>query len=300
MRLTLIVRETFAGLSRNITMTLAMIITTAISLGLFGGGLLVVDMTNKTEQLYLDNVEVEIFLTDDISAADPGCETDICSTLRADLGEFPGVTEVRYVSREDALAIYQATFADNPEILDLVRPEALPASFRVRLDDPDQFSAIYEHFNLYPGVESVRNQEELVQRLFSVLDGLRNGAFAIAIFQALAALMLIANMVQIAAYTRRAEVSIMRLVGATRWYTQLPFLLEAVVAALAGAAVAVGGLFLTKNVFLDDILGEVYQSNIVAPITNAAIASVSPWLVGAAAVLSAITGYLTLRFYVRE
>ncbi|GGC66851.1 ABC transporter permease [Hoyosella rhizosphaerae] len=300
MRFTFLIREVFSGLSRNITMTLAMVITTAISLGIFGGGLLVIDMTNKTQKLYLDNVEVEVFLSDDISTSDPGCVTEICSTLDEDLREFPGVTDVTYISRDDAVAIYRDTFASNPEILDLVRPEALPASFLVRLDDPEQFGAIYDEFALYPGVESVRNQEELVQRLFSVLNGLRNGAFIIATVQGAAALMLIANMVQITAFTRRDEVSIMRLVGATRWYTQLPFLLEAVVAALAGAALAVGGLFLAKNAFVDSMLAEVYQSNIVAPITNAAIVSISPLLIGLAAVLSAATGYLTLRLYVRE
>ena len=84
-----------------------------------------------------------------------------------------------------------------------------------------------------PGVDHLLNQKELIDRLFAVLDGLSNAAFAVALVQAIGAILLIANMVQVAAYTRRTEIGIMRLVGATRWYTQLPFLVEAMVAATA-------------------------------------------------------------------
>jgi cell division transport system permease protein len=300
MRLIFILREVFAGLTRNITMTIAMIITTAISLALFGGGLLVVKMSDKTEQIYLDKVEVEIFLTDDISTSDPACQTSICSTLRSDLERADGVVSVRYVSRSDALEIYKRAFQNSPELVELVRPEALPASFKVKLNDPEQFGAIHDAFNLYAGVESIRNQQELVERLFTILGGLRNGAFAIALVQGLASLLLIANMVQIAAFTRRTEVSIMRLVGASRWYTQLPFLLEAMIATLLGSALAIGGLFFAKNVFLDDVLDEVYSSNIIARITNDDVLAVSPWILLIGGALSAIAGYITLRVYVRE
>ncbi len=138
---------------------------------------------------------------------------------------------------------------------------------------------INEKFGTRPGVESVLNQRELVERLFSVLNGVRNAAFAIAIVQAVAAILLIANMVQIAAFTRRTEVGIMRLVGATRWYTQLPFLLEAVVAALVGAVLAIVGLFTAKNMFIDDVLADVYEANIVARISNSDVLFVSPVLI---------------------
>lgn len=82
MRASFIFSEVLTGLRRNVTMTIAMILTTAISLGLFGSGLLVVQMAGKTQQIFLDRVEVQIFLTDDISTSDPGCEGEICSVLR--------------------------------------------------------------------------------------------------------------------------------------------------------------------------------------------------------------------------
>lgn len=300
MRLSFVLSEVLTGLRRNITMTLAMIITTAISLGLLGGGLLVVQMTNKTEKIYFDRVEVAVFLTNDISGGDPGCTGPICAALRSELEGTPGVQSVQYESRADAYTRFQEVFANQPELVQLARPESLPASFRVRLTDPQRFAVIQQEFANKPGVDRVVDQADLVQRLFSVLGGVRNAAFAIAVVQAIAALLLIANMVQIAAYTRRTEVGIMRLVGATRWYTQLPFLLEAMVAGVIGSLLAVGGLFAAKSLFIDNVLSDLYASNIIGQITTADVVLVAPALVGASVVLSGLTAYVTLRLYVRQ
>ncbi|MFC9837107.1 permease-like cell division protein FtsX [Rhodococcus sp. NPDC127530] len=301
MRASFIFSEVLTGLRRNVTMTIAMILTTAISLGLFGSGLLVVQMAGKTQQIFLDRVEVQIFLTDDISTSDPGCEGQICKTLRTELEETPSVVSVEYLNRDDAVKdATERVFKDQPELAALVSPDSFPASFKVKLSDPERFGVINEKFGTRPGVESVLNQRELVERLFSVLNGVRNAAFAIAIVQAVAAILLIANMVQIAAFTRRTEVGIMRLVGATRWYTQLPFLLEAVVAALVGAVLAIVGLFTAKNMFIDDVLADVYEANIVARISNSDVLFVSPVLVLVGVGMAAVTAYVTLRLYVRE
>ncbi|MFE3291648.1 permease-like cell division protein FtsX [Rhodococcus sp. NPDC059234] len=301
MRASFIFGEVFTGLRRNITMTIAMILTTAISLGLFGGGLLVVQMAGKTQQIFLDRVEVQIFLTDDVSVADPGCTQDICKGLRKDLEDTPSVVSVQYLNREDAVAdAKNRVFKDQPELASMVSPEALPASFKVKLSDAERFGVVNDAFATRPGVQSVLNQRDLVERLFSVLNGIRNAAFAIAIVQAIASILLIANMVQIAAFTRRTEVGIMRLVGATRWYTQLPFLLEAVVAALVGAGLAIAGLFTAKSLFIDDMLSDVYDANIVARISNSDVLLVAPFLALVGVGMAAVTAYVTLRLYVRE
>jgi cell division transport system permease protein len=298
MRASFIFSEVFTGLRRNITMTVAMILTTAISLGLFGGGLLVVQMAGKTQQIFLDRVEVQIFLTDDISASDADCAQETCATLRSDLENTPSVVSVQYLNREDAVKdATERVFKDQPE---LVSADSFPASFKVRLSDPERFGVINDNFENRPGVQSVLNQRDLVERLFSVLNGVRNAAFAIATVQAIAAILLIANMVQIAAFTRRTEVGIMRLVGATRWYTQLPFLLEAVVAALIGSALAIAGLFTAKNMFIDDVLSDVYQANILARISISDVLLVSPFLALVGVGMAAVTAYITLRLYVRE
>ncbi|MBM7414365.1 MULTISPECIES: permease-like cell division protein FtsX [Nocardiaceae] len=301
MRASFLLGEVLTGLRRNITMTIAMVLTTAISLGLFGGGLLVVQMAGKTQQIFLDRVEVQIFLTDDISTSDPDCTSGICSGLRTDLESTPSVVSVQYLNREDAVAdATDRVFKDQPELASLVSPESFPASFKVKLSDPERFGVINDEFGARPGVQSVLNQRELVDRLFSVLAGVRNAAFAVAVVQAVAAVLLIANMVQIAAFTRRTEVGIMRLVGATRWYTQLPFLLEAIAASLVGAVLAIAGLFTAKAAFIDSVLDDLYQANILARVTTSDVLLVSPILLLVGVGMATITSYITLRLYVRQ
>ena len=301
MRASFIFGEVASGLRRNVTMTIAMILTVAISLGLFGGGLLVVQMANKTQSIFLDRVEVQIYLTNDVSDADPECEQDLCRNIRTDLENTPGVVSVQYLSKADALAdAKERTFKDQPEYSDLISENALPASMKVRMSDAERYGVIFDAFNQRPGVASILNQKELVDRLVSVFNGLRNAAFALALVQAFAALLLIANMVQIAAFTRRTEVSIMRLVGATRWYTQLPFLLEAVAAALVGTVLAVAGLFAARPLVIDGVLGDLYDVNVFAKITNSDILLIAPVLGLVGVGFAAVTAYITLRLYVRE
>jgi cell division transport system permease protein len=151
-----------------------------------------------------------------------------------------------------------------------------------------------------PGVDHVLNEKDLIDRLFAVLDGLSSAAFAVALVQAVGAILLIANMVQVAAYTRRTEVGIMRLVGASRWYTQLPFLVEAMLAATIGVLIAVIGLLLVRALFLDNALSQFYQANLIARVDYADILYISPWLFLVGVVMAGLTAYGTLRVYVRR
>lgn len=146
----------------------------------------------------------------------------------------------------------------------------------------------------------MQNQKDLVDRLFAVLDGLSNAAFAVALVQAIGAVLLIANMVQVAAYTRRTEVGIMRLVGASRWYTQLPFLLEAMLAALIGVVIAIAGLVVVRAAFLENALNQFYQANLIARIDYADILYISPILLIVGVAMAGVTAYVTLRLYVRR
>lgn len=304
MRAHFIISEVLNGFRRNVTMTIAMIITTAITLGMFGGGLLVIQMADKSQKIFLDRVEMQFFMNTDVSQADPNCRSAPCSTLRTELEKQPGVGSVTFVSAREGYEAAKAMFAEtSPEIADQITPDTFAqASFKVRMADPDRFGAVYNAFagRADLGVEGALDQRELVKRIFGVLDGVRNAAFAVASILAVAAILLIVNTVQIAAFTRRTEVSIMRLVGATRWYTQLPFLLEAVFAALAGSVLAIGGLFLAKVFFFDRALAGLYGVNIVPRVTIGDVLFVSPWLLIGGIVLAAVTGYVTLRVYVRE
>ncbi|MGI8310302.1 permease-like cell division protein FtsX [Saccharopolyspora sp. ASAGF58] len=299
MRASFVFSEVVNGLRRNVTMTIAMILTTAISVGLLGGGLLVVRMIDKMQETYQDRVEVVVFMTDDVSANDNDCTQQPCANIMADLKRVPGVESVAFENRQKAFENFNKVFESQPELRDVARAEAMPASLRVKLSDQERFPALQQQFSGRPGVDSVVNQADYLNRLFDGLNVVRNGAFFIALVQALAALLLISNTIQLSAFTRRTETGIMRLVGATRWYTQLPFLLEAVVSGLIGAFLGIIGLVIIKVAFLDRALSPVFGTGIIPRVEWGDIALVSPILLLVAAAVSAVTGYVTLRLYVR-
>ncbi|HEY0450806.1 permease-like cell division protein FtsX [Actinophytocola sp.] len=300
MRASFVFSEVLTGLRRNVTMTVAMILTTMISLALLGGGLLVVRMIDKTQAVYEDKLQVNIYLTNDISANDKGCQAEPCKSLRADLENNPAVESVQYENRDQAYNRFKQIFESQPELVKLARPEALPASFNVKLVHPDRPQVITQTYSGRVGVDSVADQSEFLQKFFDALNGVRNMTFAVALVQAVAALLLISNTVQVSAFTRRTEVGIMRLVGATRWYTQLPFLLEAVVAGLVGAFLAIGLLVVLKEFFLDSVLAGPFAAGVVRPVDGLDILLTAPWLLLTAMGISAVTGYVTLRLYVRQ
>ncbi|HVL85064.1 MAG TPA: permease-like cell division protein FtsX [Pseudonocardia sp.] len=299
MRGHLVVREVVTGLRRNVTMTVAMVLTTAISLALVGTGLLAVRTIDRTEQLYSDRVEVQIALTRDVSIADADCSGDVCAGLRARLESSPQVAAVRFESQQQAYQRYRELFAGQ-RLAEVVGPQSLPATLRVRLADQEQgAAAVRELMAGEVGVSTVIDQRDVVGKLFDFLGGVRNVAFALAVVQAVAALLLISNTVQVSAFTRRTEVGVMRLVGASRWYTQLPFLIEAVLTGVTGALIAAIALLAGKVLFIDRLLAGIVSANVVPPIQVADVLWVSPVLLAVGAGIAGITGYATLRLYVR-
>ena len=297
MRFGFLINEVFTGLRRNVTMTVAMILTTAISIGLFGGGLLVIRLADHSRDIYLDRVETQVFLNNDVSANDPTCDADPCKALRAKIESRKDVKSVRFLNKDDA---YNDAVRKFPQYKDVASKDSFPASFVVKLDNPEQHKEFDAAMQGAPGVLNVLNQKELIDRLFAVLDGLSNAAFAVAVVQAVGAILLIANMVQVAAYTRRTEIGIMRMVGATRWYTQLPFLLEAVLAATIGVILAIVGLIVVRALFLEDALDQFYKANLIARIDYADILYISPIMFFVGVVMAGVTAYVTLRLYVRR
>ena len=292
-------REAFAGLRRNLTMSIAMVITTAISLGLLGAGLLAVRTIDRTEDLYYSLIAVQVALDEPTSADDKDCSSPVCTGLRDELQASPLVASVEYESRDDAFARFQRIYAGQ-SILQLVRPQSLPATLRVTMADPLRGEEIVAQYTGRPGVRNVVDQRSTVADLFSFLGSVRNATFGLAVVQALAALLLISNTIQLSAFTRRTEVGIMRLVGATRWYTQIPFLIEAVVTGVVGAVLATGGLVLGKLFFLDRLMSGRLLANTIPPIgMSDVLGYVGPVLVIVGAVIATATGYVTLRLYVR-
>jgi cell division transport system permease protein len=299
MRSDFVAREVFTGLRRNVTMTIAMVLTTAISLGLVGTGLLAVRTIDRTEQLYSDRFEVQVTLTADASTADFDCSQPVCSGLRDTLEHLPVVQSVRFQSQQEAYEHFQELFAGQA-LAEVARPQSLPATLRVRLADQSKGAdAVRQAMTGQVGVRNVIDQREVVAKLFDMIGSFRNVTFALAIVQAIAALLLISNTVQVSAFTRRTEVGVMRLVGATRWYTQLPFLIEAVVTGVVGALIAVAGLVAGKYLFVDELISGIVANGVVPPVELADIIWVAPILVMIGGGIAAVTGYVTLRMYVR-
>lgn len=298
MRFGFLVNEVLTGLRRNVTMTIAMILTTAISIGLFGGGLLMVRLADKSRAIYLDRVETQVFLTEDISANDPDCSGAVCKALRDKIERRQDVKAVRFVNQE---AAYTSAMKKFPEFKEYAGKDSFPASFIVKLASPDQHTEFAAAMEGQPGVRGTLNEKQPIDRLFAVLDGLSNAAFAVALVQAIGAILLIANMVQVAAYTRRTEIGIMRLVGASRWYTRLPFLVEAVFAATIGVVIAILGLIAVRAWFLEDALSEFYNAHLIARVDYGDIFfPVSLILLALGVAMSGLTAYTTLRVYIRR
>src|SRR5918998_2719951 len=298
MRADFVAREVFTGLRRNVTMTIAMVLTTAISLGLVGTGLLAVRTIDRTEQLYSDRFEVQVTLTADVSAADFDCSQPICAGLRDTLERSPLVESVRFQSQQEAYEHFQELFAGQA-LAEVARPQSLPATLRVRLaDQTGGADAVRQAMTGQVGVRNVIDQREVVSKLFDMIGSFRDVTFALAIVQAIAAVLLISNTVQVSAFTRRTEVGVMRLVGATRWYTQLPFLIEAVVTGVVGALIALAGLLAGKYLFVDQLLAGIVANGVVPPVELNDILWVAPILVMIGGGIAAGTGYFNPRSYV--
>ncbi|MDX2356620.1 permease-like cell division protein FtsX [Dietzia sp. PP-33] len=295
-----IASEVAQGLRRNLSMTLAMIITTAVALAMLGAGVLVV-MTASASQVKYDYLnEFRVYVDRSISLEDPDC-TSACGQIRDELEATAGVASVEYKDPQETYEEFVELFAStDPVLVESTSPDALGSRFTLTLDDPTRAESVAEELGGVAGIEIVQGQGELVERVFSVLDGIRNAAFAVAVVQLVATVLLIANMTQIAAFTRRTALGIMRLVGASRWYTELPFVLEAVLASVVGSLLAVGGLLAAKGVFLDRVLAEAYRANLVERITTTDILMLAPVLVVAGALASALTAWVTLRITVRQ
>ena len=293
MRMAFVMSEVAAGLRRNLTMTIAMILTTGISLGFFGAALLGANQISDMKELYYDKLEVSIYLKDDIT---PPQRQSVETELKAS----PEVQSYQFLTKEQAFERFKRLFRGNPQLVSNATPDDLPATFLVRMKDPERYTVLAQQFTGTAGIDQVQGQSEVLDRLFSTFSLVRNGAIVLAVLQAIAALLLISNTIQVAAFNRRVETGIMRLVGASRWYTQLPFMLEAALAGVAGAAIAVIGMFGLKYLLWDRALAEPVRSGIVPPLdVSTIIFPVAPAVGLVGIVLATVAAYVTLRLYVR-
>jgi cell division transport system permease protein len=300
MRAQLLVSEVSTGLRRNLTMTIAVIVTVAISLTLFGAGLLIRAQVNTMKDYWYDRVEVSVFLCGADSTA-PSCAGGAVTDeqrdeIEADLRALPQVEEVFYESQQEAYERFQEQFADSA-IAENVTPEALPESFRVKLTDPTQYAVVASAFDGRPGVELVQDQRAILDRFFRVLNGFQLAALVVAVVQIAAAALLISNTIRVAAFSRRRETGIMRLVGASNFSIQAPFLLEGAIAGLIGAVFASGSLLLLQKYFIENRLRPSFQ--FTAFISWNQVWAVCAILLVVGVLLAAFASFVTLRRYLK-
>ena len=250
MRARFLLSEVGIGLRRNMTMTFAVIVTTAISLSLLGIGLLSNAQVGAMKDYWYDKIEVSVFLCGSLSES-PSCAGGVVTSeqrlqIQQDLQSMPAVDSVFYESQSEAFNRFQERFKDSA-IAANVTADQLPESFRVKLKDPTQFAVIVSAFSGRPGVDVVQDQRSILEKFFKLLGVLRNGALLVGLASVLTAALLISNTLRIAAFNRRRETGVMKLVGASSWSIQLPFLLEGIISAIVGWGLATGLLAALKS-----------------------------------------------------
>jgi len=299
MRARFLISEVGIGLRRNMTMTFAVIVTTAISLSLLGIGLLANAQVGAMKDYWYDKIEVSVFLCGSLSES-PSCSGGIVTSeqrleIQQEIQEMPLVESVFYESQSQAFARFQERFKESA-IAQNVTANQLPESFRIKLKDPTQFAVIVSAFTGRPGVDVVQDQRSILEKFFKLLEVLRNGALLVGLASVLTAALLISNTLRIAAFNRRRETGVMKLVGASSWSIQLPFLLEGIISAIIGWGLATGLLAGLKSV-VDTKVAPLLTFTKFFGWNEVWVAS--GYLLGTGLLVSTVASVITLRRYLK-
>ena len=229
-----VVRETTSNLGRNISITLASVLTVAVSLALVGGSLMLRTGIENATKRWQGGIEFVVYLRTDAT-------TDQIQSVERDLKESPEVASYKYFNQQDSYEEFKRLFADSPEMVDSVRPEDLPPSYRVEPvnKDADSVESLANTFRDRAGVKDVILASKTIQLIQDLSSALTLGIFVVATVLLGAAGLLILNTIRMAMFARRREIEVMKLVGATNWFIRVPFMLEGLVQGLLGAVVAI-------------------------------------------------------------
>ena len=300
MRFQFVLSEIGIGLRRNLAMTISVVLVTFVSLTFVGAGALMQQQVSTMKGDWYDRVQVAIFLCtpDSLSASCSGAASDAdkeaieTALTSAPLSEY--VSEVQFETSDEAYAQFEEQDA---QLSASVTPDQLPESFRVGLVDPERFGVISESFQGSPGVEEVVDQREVLEPFFAVLNAATAGSLALAGVMLVAAVLLIGTTIRLAAFNRRRETGIMRLVGASSTFLQLPFLLEGVIAVCLGAALAGGALLLAVDRGVTGWLAQ--QVPAFDYITATDVWATIPWLFVGGIVLASVASLVSLSRYLK-
>jgi cell division transport system permease protein len=300
-KLEFLFRETAAGLRRNGVVAFAAMSTAFIALFLFGLSLLIARQFELVTTAITKNVEVQVYLTDPVNSGTVG-------RLTQKLQQLPAVEAVEYWDKQRTCEEFNDLFENQPVFRENVNcQQVIPTSLRIQLADIGRFEQITalmgcevvveEDGDVHqecsePGVRSVADYQELLQRLESLRRIFSLGVIAIALIMLISAIALVANTLRMGMFARRKEIGIMRLVGATNWRIRVPFLIEGLVEALLGAVTAIVGLFLVKVLMIDNLRGTAQWLPLVK---NSDVVAVMPWILIAAALVALVAGTIGMR-----
>jgi cell division transport system permease protein len=203
---------------------------------------------------------------------------------------------VFFESKEDAFESFTERFGDEWWVSDLTA-EDMQASFRVALVDPEQYAVVADSFTGRQGVEEVRDARAIIEPLILLLNRATLLAAGLAAVMLLAAVLLITTTIRLSAMSRRRETGIMRLVGASNLFIQIPFMLEGAIAATIGAALAVGGLWLGVRYLVQDWLAT--SVSFIDYIGTDEVWLIAPALLAVAIALAAVSSLVTLSRYTK-
>jgi cell division transport system permease protein len=256
-RLAYVLRETGASLRRNLTLTLASLLTVGVSLALVGFSLLVQSGAGNLLYQWRNGVELIVFMT-------PDAKPDQLDAVKAALapGENALVKSYRFVDKPEALEEIKRLFPDNPGLLETSSTDIVPTSFRVvpKSADDSVINALTNQFRTLPGVSSVQSAKDAVAFVRTVSGFLRYGSYWGAAFLGISALMLIWNTIRTAMFARRREIEVMKLVGATNWFIRWPFVLEGMVQGLVGSLIACSVVWLGKSLWKSKVIDPVQSA----------------------------------------
>lgn len=252
-------RETWSGLRRNLSMTVAVIVTMWVSLTLFGTGLMTTQQVDLVKGKWYDKIEISAFLCVKDLGQYPGgtCTANQDTTdaqkaaIKKALENNPDVQQpVFYENKAEAFQQFQETYKNTP-ILNTLTEEQMQDSFRVKLRDPNNYQGVVQELRAMPGVQNVQDLHTVLDPLFKGLNAVKWAANGMSLLLLIAAALQIGNTIRMAAFSRRRELGIMRMVGASNTYILLPFLLESLVAGVLGSALACGTLAAGKYFLID-------------------------------------------------
>lgn len=274
-----ILRETAANLTRNITLTVASILTVFVSLAILGATVVVRQGAQNMTKDWEGGIEFMVYVKPDTTPEE-------IKAMKGELDENPLVKRTVYVDRDATFKDFKEIFSDQPVFLENTRKEDLPTRFKVEPNDksPETVNDLVDYYRDQPNVFAVRAAQDVIKQMKGLTDFLNVGFTIIAGVLLVASSLLILNTIRTAMFARRREIEVMKLVGATNWFIRVPFMVEGLIHGLIGGVLAVGAVFGTRR-FLEDMVA---QTEAIGLLRNFAVSSADVILACAVVLITAV------------